>query len=294
MIGSAVARAAIRCGHEVHATSRRPAPSLEGLGVTHHPSDILDPDSAAALVAGLRPELLVHCAWETRHGTYWDDPANVDWVVATGILARAFAATGGGRFVQVGSCAEYDWTHGFCIEGVTPERPGSRYGMAKLAAFKAVEAAALGCFEAVEPRIFFAYGPGENENRLIPYICRSLAEGKIPELSSGRQWRDLLFVDDAASAILAVAEADTLTGPVNIGAGIPVALGEVASFLARRAGAEASGLGSRPDRPDDPTVLLPDTTRLFSTGWRPSVSLEDGLARTFEWWAERPPQRLSA
>jgi nucleoside-diphosphate-sugar epimerase len=288
MIGSHVARLAADGGHEVHGVFRR-APEATPEGVTVHVADLLDRDAAPTILRRITPTHLIHAAWETGHGTYWNSLDNLAWVEATARLARAFAETGGIRFVEVGSCAEYDWSHGRCIEGETPERPSTRYGLAKLAAWKCVEAAALGSFEAAEARIFFAYGPGENPERIIPHICRSHAAGEIPNLSSGAQLRDLLHVADAAAAILALATADGLTGPVNIGGGEPVRLGEVARWLAQIADAADCGLGRRPDREDDPELLVPHVGRLFATGWRPSLSLEEGLRSAFEHWAGKRP-----
>ncbi len=283
MIGGAVARLAASAGHEVHAIARRAIAEPDGVKV--HRIDLLAPDAGPRLIEELRPTHLVHAAWDTTQPTYWSSLLNLDWIAATSGLARAFAESGGRRFLQIGSCAEYDWSGGLCSEGVTPERPTTRYGFAKLAAWKAVETAAFGDFEAVEARIFFVYGPGENKDRLIPYICRSHGDGRVPELSSGRQVRDLLHVEDAAGAILAVAES-ALVGVVNIGGGTPNSLGDAARILAGCAGSDETGLGRRPDRQGDPDRLLPDTKRLFSTGWRPRVSLNEGLSQTFSHWLQ--------
>ncbi len=282
MIGGHVARLAAAQGHEVHGITRRSA-GAEAPAIIFHQADLLDGKSASEIIARVRPTHVVHAAWETTQPTYWDSLVNLDWVKASADLACAFAAAGGRRFVQIGSCAEYLWNGETCVEGETPDRPATRYGLAKLAAFKAIEAAAFGHFEAAEARIFFVYGPGENRDRLIPYICRSHAAGRVPELSSGAQIRDLLYADDAAAALLSVAQSD-LTGIVNIGGGVPMPLAEAARILADQAGRE-SGLGLRPDRPGDPEILFPDVDRLFGTGWRPAITLEQGLALTYDHWA---------
>jgi nucleoside-diphosphate-sugar epimerase len=247
-------------------------------------ADLSNPDAAAALVREVRPTHLIHCAWETRQPTYWHDLANLDWVVGAARMGQAFATSGGVRFVQLGSCAEYDWSHGLCIEGVTPDSPATRYGKAKLAAFHAIEAAAEGAFEAVEARIFFVYGPGENADRFIPYICRSHLAGRVPELGDGRQWRDLLHAEDAGRALLMLATATGLTGIVNIGGGVPTALAEVATELARAAGTAETGLARKTNRAGDPTLLVAASDRIRSTGWTPQISLKQSLAATLAWW----------
>lgn len=247
-------------------------------------ADLSHPSRAAALVRSQAPTHIIHAAWETTHPTYWEDPVNLDWAIATGRMAEEFAQAGGERFVQLGSCAEYDWSHELCIEGETPDRPTTRYGKSKLAAFRLVEAAAHRRFEAVEARIFFVFGPGENEARLIPMICRSHLAGQVPELGSGRQKRDLLFVEDAASALLALARSKGVEGVVNIGAGEEIRLADVAAKLAQLAGSKESGIGRRSDREGDPERLIAASDRLRSTDWKPRYRLEEGLRKTFEWW----------
>lgn len=287
MIGRHVAAAAAsRQDIQLVATARsRPADLPES--AEFHPADLSNPDSSAALIRSVAPTHVIHAAWESRRPTYWEDLTNLDWVVSAARMAAAFAEIGGRRFVQVGSCAEYDWSHGLCVESVTPDQPATRYGKAKLAAFRAVEAAAHRNFEAVEARIFFVFGPGEDPARFIPLVCRAHLDGRVPELGSGRQWRDLLHAEDAARAVLAVALARSMTGTVNVGAGVPTSLAEVAGILADIAGATETGLGRRADREDEPIFLVASSERLRETGWAPQLGVARGLAQTFDWWRGR-------
>ena len=291
LVGRYVLAACVERQIEVHAvTSKRGnSASLAPAGAKWHVADLAAPGVAGDLVRRIRPRCVIHCAWDTRHPIYWSSPENLSWVSATLDMARAFAETNGHRFVLVGSCAEYDWTYGYMVEGVTPERPSTVYGSCKLAAHVAVQGAAakLG-FSAVTARIFFTYGAYENSGRFIPYISRTLAAGETPNLSAGRQLRDLMHGLDTARALLTLAEDTSLDGAINIGSGQPVTLARVATLLASIAGQpEASGLGTLADREDDPLLLLPSVARLFSTGWRPQISLEAGLAETYAWWAGR-------
>lgn len=265
--------------------SARHQPSTLPQSVAFVATDLTVADEAAALIEEVVPSHIIHCAWETTQPSYWNDSANFDWVEATARMAEAFAASGGTRFVQLGSCAEYLWNESRCIENETPSQPATVYGKAKLRAFAAVQAAAGSRFEAVEARIFSVFGPGENPARFIPLICRSHLAGAVPELGSGAQLRDLLHATDAARALLTLASPTAPCGVVNIGSGEPVRLSEVATTLARIAGAEESGLGRRPDRVGDPNFLVASSDLIRSTGWEPTYLLEDGLAESFNWWA---------
>lgn len=165
MVGRAVVDALLRQRSEVVATARTRPDDLPEK-VAFLAADLSDAQAAAALVGEVAPTHLVHAAWETRQPTYWDDPVNADWVASAAMMAKAFAHTGGRRFVQVGSCAEYNWSQGRCVEDVTPDRPATRYGKAKLAAYHAIAAAGHDRFTTVDARIFFVYGPRENPARV--------------------------------------------------------------------------------------------------------------------------------
>lgn len=281
LIGGAVARAAVAAGMEVIACGRRAPRGLPD-GVTCIGADLTEHGTAAALVETVAPSHIVHAAWETRQPTYWNDPVNLDWVIATAAMAGAFARAGGTRFLQVGSCAEYDWSDTVPLR----DRPATRYGKAKLAAFHAIETAAHAAFAAVEARIFWVYGTGENAARFIPLLCKSYAAGVTPDLGSGRQIRDLVHIDDAARALLLLLDDSAPTGVVDIGTGEGTPLADVAARIAAMAGMTETGLGRIPDRPGDPAALLADAAPLRSTGWDPRITLHAGLERVFIDWRD--------
>lgn len=288
LVGRHVADAAAAQADVDLVVSARSRPSTLDPAARFVAADLSDADEAARIVRDVRPTHIVHTAWETRHVTYYEDIANLDWVASAARMAAAFAEVGGKRFVQVGSCAEYNWSvRGEAAIQDVPDRPATRYGRAKIAAFAAIEAAAHGAFEAVEGRIFWVFGAGENPARLIPLICRSHLSGTVPDLGSGRQLRDLVHAPDAGRALLALARADGLTGVVDIGTGEGVKLSSVATILARIAGASEKGLGRREDRPADPPNLVASADRLRSTGWAPMQPIEESLAQTFKWWEKQ-------
>lgn len=279
MIGGAVARIAASQGIEVVACGRR-APAGLPDAIACVGVDLSDAAAAAALIEHVAPTHVIHAAWETRQPSYWNDPVNLDWVVATAAMAGAFARIGGKRFVQIGSCAEYDWT----LPAPLRDGPATRYGKAKLAAFRAVETAGHAQFSAVEARIFWVYGPGENSARYVPLICRSYAAGVVPDLGSGRQLRDLVHIDDAARALTMLLSDDAPTGIVDIGTGTGTPLADVAIELAAIAGMRETGLGRIADRPGDPAALVADPAALRATGWVPRIDLQTGLADAFAAW----------
>ncbi|WP_322513836.1 NAD(P)-dependent oxidoreductase [Rhodopseudomonas palustris] len=272
---------------DIHATHSPGSGALPPTArTTWHGLDLTAPGAAAALIAEVRPTHLIHAAWITAHNDYWESPANLRWLAASCDLLQAFLAGGGQRFVQIGTAAEYDWSCGYMVEGVTPERPSTLYGVAKKSFHDVLHTAAVkaGC-SAATGRVFFGYGPFENAGRLIPYACRQLARGEPAAFSSGSAWRDFLYIDDLADAVNALLQS-SLQGAVNLSSGDPVRLAEIVTRLGEISGRpELVQLGARPDRAGDPPMLVGDSTRIRSTGWRPAHDLRSGLASTYRWWA---------
>jgi nucleoside-diphosphate-sugar epimerase len=251
-----------------------------------HEVDLLDLATVDALVRRIAPTHLLHLAWCTQHGRFWDDPANDRWVAATVHLAEAVRATGGERIVVAGSCAQYDWTEGALApdgvarERLTPRRPATRYGRAKEAVTETLADAAVGL-------VFFPYGPHEQPERLVPSVTRALLAGTPAEISTGSQVRDFLHVDDCGAAFAALVDSH-VTGPVNVGSGTGTAVVDVARTIAHVVGRDdLLRVGALPDRPDEPRRLVADASRLHDeVGFTPRFDLESGVRDVVEWWRQ--------
>jgi nucleoside-diphosphate-sugar epimerase len=173
-------------------------------------------------------------------------------------------------------------------EGVTPEKPKTLYGTAKLAHHAMLmESARQFEFTAATARIFFGYGPYENSKRIIPYACQCLGRNDRAEFSSANFYRDFMHVDDIGHGLIALIDSD-LEGACNVSSGIPTRLADVIEMIGQLSGNKSNiFIGALADRPDDPPMLVGDNRRLRSTGWAPRKSLAEGLAETYAWWTSR-------
>ena len=280
---------AARARFEVHATARAPRAPFPP-DVRFHRCDVLDAHETERLVAAVRPTHLLHLAWIAAPGVYWTSPENHRWVEASKRLLLAFARHGGRRAVAAGSCAEYDWgAAGVCREAGTPTRPRTTYGRCKLEFGHWAETCgrARGICVA-RARLFFLYGPHEHPARLVPSVAGALLAGSPAACSSGTQVRDFLHVADAADALVALAHS-TLTGPVNVGSGEPVAVRDVIGRVAAACGRpNLVRFGERETPASEPPLLVADATRLRDElGWRPRTELATGLCETVSWWRAR-------
>jgi CDP-glucose 4,6-dehydratase len=138
------------------------------------------------------------------------------------------------------------------------------------------------------------YGGGDlNPSRLIPEAVAAALAGRAPVIrSDGSPERDFLYVEDAAAAYLAIADALPEAGgeAFNAGGDAPHSVGEVVALLCKVAGTDVQpdirGQGTPAGEIDRQWV---DSTKLRErTGWRPEVSLEEGLRRTVEWYRAHP------
>lgn len=274
-------------GYEVHALSSKGPNGIPALpGVSWHRSDLLDKTQVSLLLEQVRPTHLLHCAWYAVPGKYWNAPENILWVEASLHLLQSFAAVGGQRVVGVGTCAEYDWSSGYCSEEKTPLNPTTTYGVCKHTLRLMLDA--LGEATGLSPawgRLFFLYGPHEHAERLVPSVVRSSLQGQPARCSNAQQVRDFLYVDDAAAALVALLDSET-TGAVNIGSGLPISLQEVIETIAAQLHTRARIETEVPPRTDNQSPLLvADTSRLRDeVGWTPQYTLERGLAETIGWW----------
>lgn len=143
------------------------------------------------------------------------------------------------------------------------------------------------------------YGGGDtNFSRLVPETVSAVLDGRAPVIrSDGSPERDYLFVEDAASAYLAIA--GELRGgeaggeAFNAGGGEPHSVREVVALICELAGSEVEpdirGEGTPPGELGRQWL---DSTKLReATGWAPQVDLRDGLGRTIEWYREHPQAR---
>jgi nucleoside-diphosphate-sugar epimerase len=219
-IGSAIVRHLALSGEAPVALHSRATALSPGL-------DILSAsiDDTAHLVADLGITDAIHAAWYTGHSDYLHADVNRDWLDASIRFAKGFTLGGGSRLVALGTCVEYGMRSGSgrFVEGVSPIAPDTLYGECKAALASALGALGLNHAWA---RLFFVYGPGDREGRMLPYLIDSLSCGNPVVAKEGGVWRDYIHVDDLAMQLVALLDS-AAQGPTNTGTGAAVRIGAV-------------------------------------------------------------------
>jgi nucleoside-diphosphate-sugar epimerase len=243
-----------------------------------------DGDLNAAL-GSIRPEATVHAAWQ---GVFHDrnDRQQFANVPAAVEMLEASIAAGCRCWIGIGSQTEYGPWPDNAREETLP-KPVTAYGAAKLAAcLQTQEICRRAGVRFVWLRLVSVYGPEDNLDWVVPFVGRTLLEGKSPALTSGEQHRDFLYVEDAADAICAVVQNERAEGIYNLASGHAPQLRETLERL-RDLIDPALPLGFDEKSSDAVTHLRADPSRLcMATGWQARTSLEEGLRRTVAWLKE--------
>ncbi|MEV4074764.1 NAD-dependent epimerase/dehydratase family protein [Nonomuraea fuscirosea] len=277
-IGSHLVRRLTELGAETHAVSRRP----QGRE-SWHTVDLTDAAATAKLVAQVEPEVVFHLAGEVTGAR---EPATVGPTLAGNLGATVNLLT-----ALTGTSVRSVVLAGSVEEPRDGQAPGSPYAAAKAAATGYARLYhALWRVPVSVLRVAMVYGPGEpNLGRLVPYVTLSLLRGRAPELTSGTRLITWVYVDDVVEAFVrAGASGDAAGHVLDIGTPEPVSIRDTAELLAKIVGGPARPVyGAVAARPLDRAQRSDIEPAARVLGWRPVVSLEEGLSRTVDWHASR-------
>jgi GDP-L-fucose synthase len=139
------------------------------------------------------------------------------------------------------------------------------------------------------------YGPGDSfdleTSHVLPALIRRFDEATVagaPTVTlwgSGTPRREFLHVDDAAAALIHLLERHDGPEPVNVGTGEDLTIAELAHLVARTVGYQGE-IQWDTTRPDGTPRKLLDVGPLRDSGWAPTISLEDGIRETWQWYRD--------
>jgi nucleoside-diphosphate-sugar epimerase len=284
-LGSHCLAPLVERGFDVLGLYRERAPQ-DVPGIRWVRGDVMDRAAMRKLLEEHKPKGLLHLAWFVEPGKLITDSSNLSWVSASLDLIRAFREGGGERCTVSGSCYEYDWQFGYCVEDVTPCEPDTLYGAAKDSLRRTFLAYCnVSGLSGSWGRAFFMYGPRENPARLVSSVIISLLKGSPAKSSHGLQVRDYLHIQDVADGMVALF-ASHGRGAYNIAAGIPTTICEIVELLGKITDrSDLLQIGALPARANDAPLVLGDGRRtLNDTAWKPRLTLEAGLSATVDWW----------
>jgi len=168
------------------------------------------------------------------------------------------------------------------------------YAVAKIAGIKMCQAYRKQYgFSAISLMPTNLYGPGDNFHpqhaHVLPALIRRFHQAKVqnePEVvvwGTGTVRREFLHVDDLAACALFLLEHYDEAEIINVGTGVDVTIHEVAELVKNVVGYGGQLLFD-PTKPDGTPRKMLDVTRLHRLGWDAQISLQDGLAATYDWF----------
>ena len=209
-------------------------------------------------------DTIIHAAWYAKPGKYLQSPKNFDCLKGTFDLAQGAVQAGVRRFVGVGTCFEYDLTDGLLSIG-TPLKPLTPYAQTKTDVYRGLlKSLSTAQVEFAWCRLFYLYGEGEDDRRLVPFLRKKLSAGEFADLTSGSQIRDFLDVRDAGRMIVEAA-LSLRQGAINICSGVPITVRQLAEQIADEYGRrDLLRFGARPDNLVDPACVVGVKTEVES------------------------------
>ena len=271
-------------------------PSLDRVEVVS--GDIRDPHFCHGLVAGI--DVVFHlAALIPIPYSYVAPDSFVDTnVKGTLNMCQAARAQRIERFVHTSTSEVYGTAQYVPIDEKHPLVPQSPYSATKIAA----DSVALSFFYSFElplvvARPFNTYGPRQSARAVIPAIISQLAAGiRAVRLGDVTTTRDFTFVEDTCRGLVAIAELDSGVGEVfNIGSSAEISIGALFDLIAEsmdvsKAAPVRDDERMRPPGSEVQRLCCDGTKLAQATGFRPRVSLEEGLGITISWF--RDPRNL--
>ena len=263
--------------------------------------DIRDGAFVARLVEG--HDLVFHLAALIAIPYSYEAPHSYVETNVTGTLNILEAARrhGVGRVVHTSTSEVYGTAQTTPISEDHPLQGQSPYSASKVGADMMAEAYARSFDLPVAIlRPFNTYGPRQSERAVIPTVIRQVLDPTCEAIRIGdpTPTRDFTWVGDTVTAFMAVGTAAGIAfgSPYNAGTGRMVSIGEVVQHICRIVGTqkpvETETERLRPTK-SEVKALLADSSRLTAAaGWRAATALEDGLARTIDWWRPRLEDRV--
>jgi len=311
-IGSAVVRLAVARGHEVvnldaltYAACLDNVASVAGSNLySFEQADIRDRAALDRIFATHRPDAVMHLAAESHVDRSIDGPGAFIETNVTGTYnmleaARAYwVAQGRPDAFRIHHISTDEVFGSLGPTGKftedTPYDPRSPYSASKAASDHLVRAwGETYGLPVVLTNCSNNYGPYHFPEKLIPVVILNALQGKpIPVYGAGENVRDWLYVEDHADALLLVLEQGRLGRSYNIGGenerrNIDL-VRTICAILDRKrpkTGSYADQITFVTDRPGHDARYAIDPTRIREElGWRPSVTVEEGLERTVEWY----------
>ena len=293
LVGSAIVRA-------IEASGKH-----SWIGKTHSELDLLDRKAVFDYVASEKPDAVVIAAAKVG-GIHANNTFPVQFLtenlqIETNLMDAAHAAGIPRLFFLGSSCvypklAQQPIKEEYLLTGEL-EKTNEAYALAKISGLKLVQAyrSQYG-HKWISAMPTNMYGPGDNfdleNSHVLPALIRKFHDAKtrrddkVTLWGSGSPLREFLHADDLASACLFLLENYDDEIAINVGTGFDISIKELSGLIKGIVGFDGA-IEWDSTKPDGTPRKLLDVSRITELGWKPTISLEDGIRSTYEWYKEQ-------
>jgi nucleoside-diphosphate-sugar epimerase len=266
--------------NEVHAVCRS-EPKISDRRFAWHKVDLTDRESTRRAFRNIGSDFVFQlCSYaQGERGLSLVFPTFQGELTTTVNVLLSLAEAGCGRVIMAGSLEEPRFG----------DAPSSPYAAAKAASrLYASMFYQLYNLPIVMTRIFMAYGPGQSQKKLIPHSIISMMEGRPLKIASPSRKVDWIYIEDLVLGLVRVAETPGLEGKsIDLGSGEMIEIENVVRRLQQIVNPRATiEFGASPERAAEQECRADADTTYALIGWRPPTSLDTGLQKAFDFYAQ--------
>jgi GDP-L-fucose synthase len=291
LVGSAIVRELKRLNKDV-------------IGISSKDVDLLDRDKTFEFINNLKPKAIIDSAAKVGgiggNNSYPVEFLSQNLQIQSNLMDAAHAAKVS-KFVFLGSSCIYPRD---CAQPIKEEylltgaleQTNSAYAVAKIAGIELIKSYRKEYgYKWISVMPTNMYGPNDNfdlENgHVLPVLIRKFVEakrsgsGKVILWGSGSPLREFLHVDDMAKAVVLCMDKYDDSKQINIGSGQEVSIRDLADKISKAVGFNGE-ISWDSSKPDGTMRKVLDSSKIANLGWKPLISLDQGIASTVEWYLQ--------
>jgi GDP-L-fucose synthase len=291
LVGSAIVRELKRVKEDV-------------VGISSKDVNLLDRDQTFVYIKSLNPTAIIDAAAKVG-GIGGNNAFPVEFLsqnlqIQSNLMDAAHAAKTE-KFVFLGSSCIYPRNcpqpikEDYLLTGEL-EQTNSAYAIAKIAGIELIKSYRKEYgYEWISVMPTNLYGPNDNfdleNSHVLPALIRKFIEAKKSNKSevtvwgSGTPLREFLHTDDLAKATLLCMEKYDDSQQINVGSGVEISILDLAYKIAAQVGFSGN-IVMDANKPDGTHRKVLDITKVSNLGWKPTITLDQGIASTVEWYLE--------
>ena len=279
--------------HEVVGLSRDDSKMFRLKNISRFKSIQAPTHDWSKIIIEQKPDAIVFLHWNGVENNFRNSilqDSNIEFFKQ---LCEAAVSVKVGKIIGIGSQAELG-PNNKPISDSQQDNPTTKYGLAKVKCREiGFEVCRNSSSEFIWGRVISTYGPLDSTSWMIPSAIISLNKSEKFQSTLGEQQWSFLHAFDFTRALAKLIETDSSHKIFNIGNTSTVKLNYVLRKIENLLGkTDLVQFGALPYRSDQVMLLEPKCEGLLDLGWTPSVSLEEGLVQTINWFTNKAEQPL--